>query len=601
MKNIFKPALFSAVGQRLPFAVRSGICCGLPVLAGYFAGDIRSGLLATIGSFTALYGSDRPYINRGWHLAVVALLMAVVVMLGMVLGDSPWAAVLVVAAISTIATFVCNATRVGPPGAYLFALACASGTGMSTVLPDPWQSGLWVLCGGGVSWLAHMSGALLHRYKPEQTAVYKAAIAVSQFASNHNLHERNKLRQSASQGIDNAWITLLNRQSEKSRQSACIQSLLALTQQLSPIIARVEMAFAENNRVDPALSQQAKQIALLAKAGPKTEHSVRHELLLPEAAPAWRMCQDNLVFWSAPFQLALRVCVATLIAGSAGALLGLNHAYWGMAAVVAVLNQPYGWPGTPRRAAYRIAGTLVGVLLAWGVLSLQPQGLWIAVTVGLLQFIIEISVVVQYAVAAIFITTNAMVIATGGRGIHGLGGLLAARALDTVIGCGVAILVFVLMLPRTAFYQIRAEIRSTLAAARHLAEQMADDSHLSSSVLSRKISLRRQLLALQQSAGDDIDAARLEHPKMTPLLSALRATKRLSWKLLTAASYSSGPCTPADHKPPISHAQYRHIAGQLEDLQPPEHPDKPVGHCAEDGFLQSELTALALAYRQLQS
>ncbi len=598
--SLFSP-ISPAVRQRLPFAVRAGICCGLPVLAGYFAGDIHSGLLATIGSFTALYGSDRPYINRGWHLAVVAVLMAAVVMLGMVTGDSPWAAVLIVAAISTLATFVCNALRVGPPGAYMFALACASGTGMSPGSPDPWQSGLWVLCGGGVSWLAHMSGALFHRYQPEQRAVFKAAVAVSQFVAHRDARQRDRLRQSASQGIDSAWLTLLNWQSEKSRQSAYIQYLLWLTQQLSPIIARAEMAFATNNMVDPALSLRAKQIADDATAKKIPEQPVRSTILQPEVASAWYMCQENLTFWSAPFQLALRVCLATLIAGSAGALLGLNHAYWGMAAVVVVLNQPYGWPGTTRRATYRIAGTLAGILLAWGVLSLHPQGLWIALTVGILQFIIEIWVVVQYAIAAIFITTNALVIAAGGRGVPDLSGLLGARALDTVIGCGVAIIVFVLMLPRTAFYQIRVEMRATLAAAGRLSAGLAHDSHLSSSVLSHRISLRRHLLALQQSADDDIDAARLNHPKIAPLLNALRATKMLSWKLLTAASYTTEPHTPADHEAPLNGAQYQQIAGWLAELRQSDHPSTPRVRRVTIGFLQQEMDTLEQCYRQVVS
>ncbi|WP_294912579.1 FUSC family protein [Tatumella sp. UBA2305] len=592
--------LSPVVRQRLPFAVRVGVCCGLPVMIGYFAGNIHLGLLATLGSFTALYGSDRPYINRGWYLAVVALLLAVVVMLGMLPGNSPWAAVMVVSAISTIATFVCNATRVGAPGAYMFALACASGTGISAVSSNPWQSGLWVLLGGGISWGVHMSGALFHRYKPEQTAVAGAANAVSQFAACRDVQRRIQLRLDASQKIDNAWMALLNRQSGKTRQTPCIQYLISLTQQLSPIIARAEMTAVADKTGDDVLAQQAKQIAQSATTASKTCPQMDTPVVLPEAQSGLRFCQENLFLWSVPFQMALRVCLATLVAGAAGAWLGLNHAYWIMAAVVVVLNQPYGWPGTTRRAIYRVVGTLAGILLAWGVLSLHPEGLWIALAVGVLQFIIQIFVVVQYAIAAIFITTFSMLITLGGGGLQQLNELLGARALDTVIGCGVAIAVFMLMLPCTALYQVFAEMRATLMAAQRLAESLSQENHLTSSVLSRRISLRRRLLSLQQTADDDVDAAKLRHPKIEPLVKAVSVSKTLSWKLLAAASYTTDQHTPDDYGAPLNEAQYQQISCRIEDLLQSENPKKRLDSHADYGFLQQELDNLEQAYRQLQ-
>lgn len=333
LRAFFSLTTLQTVSKRFPYALRAGLCCGIPVMIGYFSGHISSGLLATIGSFTALYGSDRPYRNRAGYLAAIACILAAIVVTGILVASRPWLAVVTVSLIAAAATFICNAQRIGPPGAYMFALACASGTGMAASGVDPWQSGLWVLCGGAISWLAHMSGAIFDRDGPEKAAA----------------------------------------------------------------------------------SQR--------KSGPA------------EAG-------------SSPWQLALRVALATVIAGSIGVLLGLDRAYWGMAAVVVVLNQPYGWPGTTKRAIYRIVGTLAGVLLAWGILSLHPQGLWIALTVGLLQFVIELWVVLQYAVAAMFITANALTIAAGGRGLSQLGNLLSARALDTVIGCGIALLVFVLTMPR---------------------------------------------------------------------------------------------------------------------------------------------------------
>ena len=54
-----------SVPRRWPFALRSGICMAVPVLIGWAVGDVAAGLIATIGGFTSLYGSGRPYVNRG--------------------------------------------------------------------------------------------------------------------------------------------------------------------------------------------------------------------------------------------------------------------------------------------------------------------------------------------------------------------------------------------------------------------------------------------------------------------------------------------------------------------------------------------------------
>lgn len=322
--------ILAAMRHRLPFALRAGLCCGLPVVLGYSAGHLQAGLLATIGAFTALYGDDLPWGQRARVLTIIAVTLAVIVTLGILVAPYPWLGVVTVTAIASLATLICNRKQIGPPGAYMFALACASGTGMVGSSVDPWQSGGWVLCGGAISWLAHMLGCLFER-------------------TTANKHQVS----------------------------------------------------------DKVIKENARRTAA-------------------------------------------RVAFGTLVAGSIGVILGLEHAYWGMAAVVVVLNQPDGLPGTYRRAFNRLSGTLVGLVLAWSILTLNPQGLWIALTVGLLQFAIEIGVVLQYAAATVFITANALTIAAGGRDFSEVSSLFAARALDTLIGVVVAIVVFRLTMSPTA-------------------------------------------------------------------------------------------------------------------------------------------------------
>src|SRR6476646_288961 len=82
------------VQNRWPFALRAAACMAVPALIGWLAGDLASGLMATIGAFTSLYGSGRPYLNRGVHLGVVAVCFALAVALGNWAAEVPWAGVL---------------------------------------------------------------------------------------------------------------------------------------------------------------------------------------------------------------------------------------------------------------------------------------------------------------------------------------------------------------------------------------------------------------------------------------------------------------------------------------------------------------------------
>jgi hypothetical protein len=102
------------MNPRWPIAVRAAISTAVPVVAGWAAGNVGSGLIATIGAFTSRFGGDRPYLNRGVQvqLAVVSV--------------PPRLGAPVVSAVAVAVVRLRNALAVGLPGAYVFALACAA-------------------------------------------------------------------------------------------------------------------------------------------------------------------------------------------------------------------------------------------------------------------------------------------------------------------------------------------------------------------------------------------------------------------------------------------------------------------------------------------
>jgi uncharacterized membrane protein YccC len=65
--------VMNTVPRRWPFALRASVCMVVPILVGWAAGDVSAGLVATIGGFTSLYGSGRPYLNRAMYLGAIAV------------------------------------------------------------------------------------------------------------------------------------------------------------------------------------------------------------------------------------------------------------------------------------------------------------------------------------------------------------------------------------------------------------------------------------------------------------------------------------------------------------------------------------------------
>jgi hypothetical protein len=115
--------------------------------------------------------------------------------------------------------------------------------------------------------------------------------------------------------------------------------------------------------------------------------------------------------------------------------LQLQKAYWVPVSCLAVIQ------GSSLRAVWtkqlhRVIGTSVGLLIAWGIL-LFPLDKWsISLTMMVLTFVIEFTVVRHYAFAAAFITPLTILLAEAATLGHGSAAtLIYARFADTILGC----------------------------------------------------------------------------------------------------------------------------------------------------------------------
>lgn len=137
--------------------------------------------------------------------------------------------------------------------------------------------------------------------------------------------------------------------------------------------------------------------------------------------------------WTLPHYL-VRYAAGVAVAG--GIATAVGHPYWAMVAAVVPMSAP-DTSGRLLRAAQRLAGTLAGVLLAWALLAAGPPLLVVISVAALLQAGAELYVGRNYAVAMLFITPLALSMTHLAHPVP-VGGLVADRALDTLVGVAVA-------------------------------------------------------------------------------------------------------------------------------------------------------------------
>ncbi|MBU1364669.1 MAG: FUSC family protein [Gammaproteobacteria bacterium] len=115
-------------------------------------------------------------------------------------------------------------------------------------------------------------------------------------------------------------------------------------------------------------------------------------------------------------------------------LFALDRPYWVPVSCLAVIQ------GASLRAVWskqvhRIAGTAIGLIVAWGLLMLPLDRWSVSLMMMALAFIIETLVVRHYGLAVVFITPLTILLADAAQLGHGASTvILEARLVDTVLG-----------------------------------------------------------------------------------------------------------------------------------------------------------------------
>ena len=138
--------------------------------------------------------------------------------------------------------------------------------------------------------------------------------------------------------------------------------------------------------------------------------------------------------------IVVRLTIAAAIAVLVAAPLGVHRTYWVLLTVIAILQNGRRLRLTALRGVHRVLGTLVGLALFALIFHFDPSGLWLAVILAVLQFVVELVVIRNYGLALIFITPLALTIASSGDP-GDVTSVTLIRVVDTLLGAAIALVV----------------------------------------------------------------------------------------------------------------------------------------------------------------
>ena len=191
------------------------------------------------------------------------------------------------------------------------------------------------------------------------------------------------------------------------------------------------------------------------------------KFITPQAY-TFQILKDNLSFQSIIFRHSLRLAVVGMVALVIGELLEIHNAYWILLTVIVILRPNYGL--TKTRAKERTLGTLIGGLVALGVVFVVDNEVVYAI-LSVLSFLIAFTMIQSnYRAGAIFITLNIVFVYALLE--PDLWNVIQFRVIDTAIGAGLATIVNILLWPAWEVKSIRGVIATSIEDNRKFLAQI---------------------------------------------------------------------------------------------------------------------------------
>ncbi|MBG6187387.1 FUSC family protein [Flavobacterium sp. CAN_S2] len=183
------------------------------------------------------------------------------------------------------------------------------------------------------------------------------------------------------------------------------------------------------------------------------------KFLSPQYYPLSTLTQ-NLSFSSTIFRHSLRLTITLMLVFFIGKFLPFHNVYWILLTIIVIMRPGYGL--TKERSFHRIIGTVIGGLVAFGILFIVKDNIIISV-LSIVCMLLGFSFTqINYKVSAIFVTMYVVFIY--GIITPNIGDLVQYRILDTVVGAALAFLANHFLWPSWEFLNIPLYLEKAIKA-----------------------------------------------------------------------------------------------------------------------------------------
>jgi uncharacterized membrane protein YccC len=190
--------------------------------------------------------------------------------------------------------------------------------------------------------------------------------------------------------------------------------------------------------------------------------------LTPQYYPL-SILKENLSFSSSIFRHSLRLTITILIGFIVGKILPFQNVYWILLTIVVILRPGYGL--TKERSFQRIFGTVLGGLIAFGIISFVHNPYLIG-TFGIISMILGFTFTqTNYKVGATFVTMYVVFI-YGLQAPH-IQDVVQYRILDTLVGVALAFAANYFLWPSWEFLSIPIHSEKAIKANRNYLKEIS--------------------------------------------------------------------------------------------------------------------------------
>jgi uncharacterized membrane protein YccC len=557
-------------------AIEAGLSCVIPLLVGLAIGHFVYGLMAVIGGFIYLYGSNEPYGKRGVKLFTVMIANALAFGLAAwATSVSFWSGTLMLAFVSALSVYICEALSVPVPSAFFFIMSASLGTSMPAPLSHLALPVGLIFLGGIPAWLIAMYGWLSNPHRPEARAVAGAYRDLAAWMAAVGTDRLHAAQHQAAVALREAEAVVAPAGMPR-RDRGIYVRLMRLNEQADNVFSAIIALTAERNEpVDPKLTaavraladavddaDRAASLTMPQPAGDSPVEAALHRELAKALAIAGDDAPDHLVpraevprgnigaalrgalsRHSLVVPKALRIAAVLIIAAVVAHAWGTQRPYWVYLTCAAVMAGP-SVAATVHRAIQRTIGTIVGAVVGAFMLSLHPSAIYVALTFGVLQVLAQLTIVRNYAFAIMFFTPLGLLLVHAGHPDLSTNYLVSARLTDILLGCALGLIGTMLFGWRTSSKRVPVLLDDAIEREQRLLTALRTGQRQETELQRR--SLRTSLINLRVMYDTAVNEMRRDWSQLELLWPALIRVQRLGFILIAHSDPSMRQQTSAE-------------------------------------------------------